>query len=94
LAGKRLNQSTYLEKQKTKKLAQFEALKTNQNLKERQAALIASWQRKPKDFVSIENHQRYHGVTYQTARTDLLKLVEMGLARMIMAGKKQLYERI
>ena len=45
----------------------------------RQAALIEHMHKHPRMSYTIESHRRSHNVTYQTARTDLLKLVEIGL---------------
>lgn len=48
-------------------------------LNHRQVALVASLNKHPESPVTIAEHRRYHNVTYQTARTDLLELVELGL---------------
>jgi Fic family protein len=37
---------------------------------------------------TIETHANIHGVTYQTARTDLLGLKDLGLLSMRKEGKK------
>lgn len=80
--------NAYIEgKQKEKKNAyrfavQYPAL----NL--RQRALLASALEKPQDIFTIETHSNVHGVTYQTARTDLLGLRDMGLLTMRKEGRK------
>ena len=48
-------------------------------LNHRQVALVASLNKQPGSAVTIAEHRRYHNVTYQTARTDLLELAELGL---------------
>ena len=51
-------------------------------LNHRQVAAIRSLSRRPERRYTIAEHQRTNQVTYQTARTDLLKLAELGLLRM------------
>ncbi|WP_207385179.1 Fic family protein [Legionella beliardensis] len=56
---------------------------TNQSLKNqlnhRQIALIMHALKHPKTQYLIETHRQSHNITYQTARTDLLELGELGL---------------
>ena len=51
-------------------------------LNHRQVAALRSLSKRPERRYTIAEHQRTNQVTYQTARTDLLKLVELGLLRM------------
>lgn len=51
-------------------------------LNQRQVAAIRSLSKRPERRYTIAEHQRTNQVTYQTARTDLLKLAELGLLRM------------
>ena len=57
-------------------------------LNHRQTALISHAIRHPDTMFTILSHQTSHGITYQTARTDLLSLVEMELLTMVKRGKK------
>lgn len=57
----------------------------------RQRILLASALEKPNETYAIATHANIHGVTYQTARTDLLGLKELGLLTMTKAGKKFLF---
>lgn len=57
----------------------------------RQRTLLASAIEKPNEIYAIETHANIHGVTYQTARTDLLGLKELGLLTMKKAGKRFLF---
>ncbi|MDA8084881.1 MAG: Fic family protein [Nitrospiraceae bacterium] len=80
--------NSYIErKQKEKKHAyRFAAVYPSLNL--RQRALLASALEKPIEIYTIEAHANVHGVTYQTSRTDLLALKDMGLLEMRKEGKK------
>lgn len=53
----------------------------------RQRALLAYLFRHPDGACTIESHRRSHDVTYQTARTDLLKLADLGLVDFIKRGR-------
>ena len=80
--------NSYIErKQKEKKHAYRFAMKYP-SLNLRQRTLLASALEKPYELFTIETHSRIHGITYQTARTDLLTLKEMGLLDMRKEGKK------
>ena len=50
-------------------------------LNQRQVAAIRSLSKRPERRYTIAEHQRTNRVTYQTARTDLLRLAELGLLR-------------
>jgi Fic family protein len=52
--------------------------KDDAGLNDRQRALLLGLVREPDRSVTIESHQRSHGVVYATARSDLLRLVERG----------------
>lgn len=58
------------------------------SLNHRQLALLGSMRTNPDLIYTIESHRRSHGVTYQTARTDLLKLVELRLLESDKSGRK------
>jgi len=53
----------------------------------RQVALINRALKSPDALFYIESHRGSHNVTYDTARTDLLKLVKLGLLDKIKTGK-------
>lgn len=56
-------------------------------LNNRQAALINRAIKNPDAIFYVESHRGAHNVTYDTARTDLLKLVSMGLLDKTKVGK-------
>lgn len=83
--------NVYIErKQKEKKNAYRFAIRYP-SLNRRQRTLLASAIEKPHEIFTIETHANIHGITYQTARTDLLGLKDMGLLEMRKEGKKFLF---
>ena len=56
-------------------------------LNHRQVALLGHMHKHPGAFYTIGGHRRSHRVTYQTARTDLLNLVKLGLANSAKRGR-------
>lgn len=56
-------------------------------LNHRQIALLNRALKKPESVFYVESHRGAHRVTYDTARTDLLKLVDIGLLEKIKIGK-------
>ncbi|MDH4161891.1 MAG: Fic family protein [Nitrospirota bacterium] len=57
----------------------------------RQRSLLAAALQKTNAVYTIETHAKIHGVTYQTARTDLLGLKDLGLLIMAKSGKKFIF---
>jgi len=53
----------------------------------RQMALLNRALKRPESIFYVESHRGSHNVTYDTARTDLLKLVELGLLEKSKIGK-------
>jgi Fic family protein len=60
-------------------------------LNHRQRALLAHALRHPGAAYRIDAHQRSHGVSYQTARTDLMGLADLGLLATVKEGKAFLF---
>lgn len=56
-------------------------------LNHRQIALLNRALKKPHSIYYVESHRSSHNVTYQTARTDLMKLEELGLLEKTKIGK-------
>lgn len=61
------------------------------SLNQRQRTLIATALEKPHEMFTIEIHAYVNGITYQTARTDLLGLKNIGLLEMRKVGKKFIF---
>ena len=81
----------YLER-KAQEIKSVEALIKNSHtlqklLNHRQIALINRALKKPEATFYIESHRGAHNITYDTARTDLLKLVDLGLLVKLKQGR-------
>ena len=63
------------------------AMRPLSGLNVRQRALLDHALRHPSQLYTFESHQRSHGVTYQTARTDLLSLSHRGLLEQLPSKK-------
>ena len=57
-------------------------------LNHRQLAVIGEALRDPDAYFTIAGHERMHRVAYQSARTDLLGLQDLGVFRRVQSGKK------
>ncbi len=79
-----------LELTKTRQLIQGSRF-LNTILNHRQLALINHALKNPHFVYTIDSHRRSHGVSYQTARTDLLQLAEMRLVDQGKAGKAYVF---
>ena len=60
-------------------------------LNHRQIAALNRALKKPESIFYIESHRGSHNVTYDTARTDLLKLVKLGLLTQTKIGKAYVF---
>ncbi|MFA4918527.1 MAG: Fic family protein [Thermodesulfovibrionales bacterium] len=79
---------SYIERKQKEKKHSYRFAVKYPSLNLRQRTLLAGALEKPHDVFTIEIHSNVHGVTYQTARTDLLTLKDMGLLAMRKEGKK------
>lgn len=81
----------YLDKKSREIRTVEKILKKSPHLKEllnyRQIALLNRALKKPNSIYYVESHRSSHNITYQTARTDLLKLVELKLLDKTKIGK-------
>ncbi|MCY4254859.1 MAG: Fic family protein [Gammaproteobacteria bacterium] len=60
-------------------------------LNHRQMALLISVRKQPDQLYTIHSHRTSHNVTYQTARTDLLKLADLGLLQVTKHGRSFIF---
>lgn len=65
--------------------------KLRELLNHRQVELINRALKKPESIFHIESHRGAHGVAYQTARTDLLELVDLGLLDKYKYGRRFIF---
>lgn len=77
----------YLKRKLTEVRATEQLLRASVSLNHRQTALLTHSLRHPGTRYSIAGHRTSHGVTYQTARTDLLDLEERDLLVKSRSGK-------
>jgi len=77
---------------KTEEIKQIEArLRDSSLLNHRQLDMVIDALNNPGEAFTIAGQQRRHGVSYQTARTDLLGLADLGLLRKSKVGRKHLF---
>jgi len=80
---------------KTEELQQTEKLlrgPIQKVLNHRQVALVAHALKNTNELYDIRSHQMSHGITYQTARTDLLGMEELGLLEKFKRGKAYVFQ--
>jgi Fic family protein len=82
----------YLERKLSERKRLSTVLK-NAPVNERQAELLTVLLREPDRVFSIAQVQARFGVVYQTARTDLLSLADLGYLEIRKSGKKMLFHR-
>ncbi|MCH8156353.1 MAG: Fic family protein [Nitrospinae bacterium] len=85
LAFKQLR--AYIEKKQRKVKLFSDVFKTHLDLNPRQTMLLQHALRHSGHIYTIQNHKIYHGVTYQTARTDFLNLTKRKIMEKIKRGK-------
>jgi Fic family protein len=77
---------------KTREIRSFEGeLRGIQVLNHRQRALIRHAVRHPGKHYTVAEHQRSHNVSYESARSDLLDLVQRNLLTSMMVGKRWIF---
>ncbi len=70
----------YISRKQSELSSLSQKLKDHPDLNNRQITLLKHSLMNPGYMYSIQKHKNYHGVTYQTARMDLLKLAEKSMA--------------
>jgi Fic family protein len=83
--------NAYIQRKQKEKRHAYRFVSQYPSLNSRQRTLLASAVEKPQELFTIETHANIHGVTYQTARTDLLNLRDLGLLGMRKEGKKFIF---
>jgi Fic family protein len=77
----------YLARKTTEIRKTEQLIRTSITLNHRQIAVLGHALRHPGERYTIESHRTSHGVTYQTARTDLLDLAKKGLFSKTRSGR-------
>ncbi len=70
------------------------SIKLNTDLNSRQTSALNRALKNPEAIFTIESHRGSHRVTYQTARTDLLKLADLGLFEKSKRGKAFVFSSV
>ncbi len=86
--------NAYIQRKQKEKKHSYRFISQYPSLNSRQRTLLASAVEKPQELFTIETHSNIHGVTYQTARTDLLGLKDLGLLNMKKEGKKFIFTAV
>jgi len=69
----------YIERKRTELTSLYQQLKPGTNYNHRQLALIKNALKHPHARYTVASHETSHGISNQTARTDLQQLVDQGL---------------
>ncbi|WP_245804347.1 Fic family protein [Andreprevotia lacus] len=77
------------EQKETERMLASHALRGRFN--HRQIALLGHALRNPEEPFRVDVHQQSHSVVYQTARSDLIGLVDIGLLERVVQGKVHLF---
>lgn len=78
----------YLARKQKESREAIRFLKKQPHLNHRQRSLLMSALERPDNVYTFTTHMAVHGVVYQTARSDLMGLYELGLMEMHKAGKR------
>lgn len=85
----------YLERKMAKRQRSLTLLRSTaadtMDLNHRQLALIRHGLDNPGAYYTVEGHRRYHGVSYGSARNDLVEVVELGLFERVRTGRAYHY---
>jgi Fic family protein len=90
LAMESLN--AYVKRKQDDRRVLFQVIK-NAKVNERQADLLRLFMKEPERMVSIEEAKHRFKVVYQTARTDMLGLQQLGFLDLTKSGNKMLFHR-
>jgi Fic family protein len=83
---------SYLRRKQKEFQESIRVLGSCRRLNQRQLNLVYHALSHPEFIYSINSHKKIYGVVYQTARSDLLNLVKMGLLNKIKRGNKFLFK--
>lgn len=81
----------YIERKQSEQNATKAILKTIRNINQRQAEILRQMMEQSDEHFTIRQVMETHGVVYQTARTDLLRLAELGYIRKEKRGREFIF---
>lgn len=82
---------SYLSRKMREIRAVEQRIRVTGDLNHRQLALLGDALRTPDRRYTYASHAASHGVTHETARTDILRLRELGLLQRVPAGRRHVY---
>lgn len=82
----------YVERKASEVRSAEALIRTSANLNHRQRALLSHALKHPGFRYTFESHRISHGVVYQTSRTDLLNLAELGLLAQEKIGRRMTFK--
>lgn len=83
--------AAYLKRKQAEHRAALSTLRAFPDLGFRQRQLLDRLMTNPNELVTFQSHQATHGITYVTARADLLDLVARGLLEEIKHGRQRAF---
>jgi len=81
----------YIERKQSEQNATKAILKTIRDINQRQAEILRQMMEQSDEHFTIRQIMETHGVVYQTARTDLLRLAELGYIRKEKRGREFIF---
>ncbi|WOF17251.1 Fic family protein [Methanoplanus sp. FWC-SCC4] len=82
---------SYIEKKQTEQNATKAIIKTIPDINQRQADILRHMMENSDEYFTIREAMETHGVVYQTARTDLMNLADLGYIRKEKRGREFLF---
>ena len=82
---------TYIEKKQSEQNATKAIIRTIKKINQRQADILRQMMEHSDEYFTIREIERTHGVVYQTARTDLLRLTELGYLKKEKRGREFMF---
>ena len=80
-----------IKKKQAEQNLMVQALKSYRDINYRQRAILHRALKHTGAMYSFQSHKNSHGISYQSARTDIMDLVKRGFLKEIMKGKKKIF---
>ena len=82
---------TYIEKKQSEQNATKAIIRTIKKINQRQADILRQMMEHSDEYFTIREIEETHGVVYQTARADLLRLTELGYLKKEKRGREFMF---